>query len=111
VIYLTQKIHGRRTVIGKETPMEYTNSELKDKVLEMYPDIAAHNVSVELDFNGPKNAYILTFRRGKEMLTTHLEKKDADECMDGVKCVYLGVQVAQFVSNFEERAVFGRKVA
>ena len=31
--------------------------------------------------------------------------------MNGIKCVYLGVQVAQFIKNFEERAVFGRKVA
>jgi hypothetical protein len=31
--------------------------------------------------------------------------------MNGIKCVYLGVQVEQFIKNFEERAAFGRKVA
>jgi hypothetical protein len=49
--------------------------------------------------------------RGKEQLSTHLEKNDAEECMNGIKCVYLGVQVAQFIKNFEEREEFGRKVA
>ena len=29
-------------------------------------------------------------------------KKDADECMNNIKCVYLGVQIGQFVKNFEE---------
>ena len=89
----------------------YTMADLQAKITEMYPEIGKHNLSVSLDFNETKNAYILTFRRGKDELTTHLEKHDADECMNGIKCVYLGVQVAQFISNFEERAAFGRKAA
>ncbi len=89
--------------------MGYTNVALKEKVMEMYPEIRQHDLSVGLDFNAQKNAYIITFTRGKETLTTHLEKKDADECMNGIKCVYLGVQVAQFVKNFEEKEVFERK--
>jgi len=91
--------------------MRYTNVELKDKVMEMYPEIRKHDLSVGLDFDEKKNAYIITFKRGAELLTTHLEKKDADDCMNGIKCVYLGVQVEQFIKNFEERVVFGRKVA
>lgn len=91
--------------------MRYTNVELKDKIMEMYPEIRKHNLSVGLDFDEQKNAYIITFKRGAEALTTHLEKKDADDCMNGIKCVYLGVQVEQFIKNFEERVVFGRKVA
>jgi len=31
--------------------------------------------------------------------------------MNGIKCVYLGVQVAQFIKNFDEREVFGRQAA
>ena len=91
--------------------MAYANVELKDKILEMYPEIMQHNVTVDMAFDDKKNAYILSFKRGKEVLTTHLEKNDADECMNGIKCVYLGVQVAQFIKNFEERVVFSRKAA
>jgi hypothetical protein len=99
------------TLIGKEVLMIYTGIALKDKILEMYPEIREHNLSVGLDFDEQKNAYIITFKRDKEVLTTHLEKKDADDCMNGIKCVYLGVQVEQFIKNFEERVRFGRKVA
>jgi hypothetical protein len=91
--------------------MRYTNVALKDKIIEMYPEIRKHELSVGLDFDEQKNAYIITFKRGTEALTTHLEKKDADDCMNGIKCVYLGVQVEQFIKNFEERVAFGRKVA
>jgi hypothetical protein len=89
----------------------YTGVALQNKILEMYPEIRVHQVAVSIDFDGQKNACILTFKRGKEVLTTHLEKNDADECMNGIKCVYFGVRVAQFISNFEERAVFGRQAA
>jgi hypothetical protein len=89
----------------------YTNVALKDKILEMYPEIREHDLSMGLDFDEEKNAYVITLKRGIEELTTHLEKKDADDCMQGIKCVYLGVQVEQFIKNFEEREAFGRKVA
>jgi len=81
--------------------MGYTNVALKDKIMEMYPDITKHGISVSLDFDKEKNAYIVKFKKDKHELTTHLEKKDADDCMDGTKCVYFGVQIGQFINNFE----------
>ncbi len=91
--------------------MIFTNAALEDKIREMYPEIEDHKVSVGLNFDEQTNAYILTFKRGTETLTTHLEKQDADDCMNGIKCVSLGIQVAQFIRNFEERQVFSRKTA
>ena len=91
--------------------MTYSNVALKDKIMEMYPEIPEHKLSVGLDFDEQKKAYIITFKRGTEVLTTHLEKKDADDCMNNIKCVYLGIQVAQFIKNFDDRETFGRKVA
>ncbi len=82
--------------------MAYTDDNLKEKIREIYPEIVKHGISLGLDFNKEKNAYIVTFTKGKHELATHLEKKDADECMNGVKCVYLGVQIGQFIRNFEE---------
>lgn len=85
----------------KEEHMGYTNIGLKDKIMEMYPEIKTHGISVSLDFSEDKNAYIVRFKKDNHALTTHLEKKDADECMNGIKCVYLGVQIGQFIKNFE----------
>jgi len=83
--------------------MGYTKVALQDKILEMYPDISKNGIVVTLEFDEAKNAYIVKFRRDNKELTTHLEKKDADDCMENVKCVYLGVQVGQFIKNFEIR--------
>jgi len=83
--------------------MGYTKVALQDKILEMYPEISKNGIVVTLEFDEAKNAYIVKFRRDNKELTTHLEKKDADDCMENVKCVYLGVQVGQFIKNFEIR--------
>lgn len=82
--------------------MGYTNVALKDKIVEMYPEVERHGIAVSLDFSQEKNAYVVKFRKDHHELTTHLEKKDADECMDGIKCVYLGMQVGEFIGNFKE---------
>ncbi len=80
----------------------YSDRQLIGKILEIYPEISKHHIFFSLKFNAEKDAYILDFRKGGHELTTHLEKKDADECMANIKCVYLGVQVGQFIRNFEE---------
>lgn len=82
--------------------MFYTDVELKEKVVGIYPEITEHDLNLSADFSEEKNAWILELKKGKHRLTTHLEKKDADECMQNIKCVYLGVQIGQFVKNFEE---------
>jgi hypothetical protein len=84
--------------------MGYTKVALEEKIIEMYPEIQKHGISISLNFDEKKNAYIVKFTKDKQELTTHLEKKDADDCMNNIKCVYLGVQVQQFIKNFELRA-------
>ncbi|TAN39876.1 MAG: hypothetical protein EPN25_09840 [Nitrospirae bacterium] len=81
--------------------MGYTNVALKDKIMEMYPEVEKRGVAVSLDFSEEKNAFIVKFSKGGRELTTHLEKKDADDCMNNIKCVYLGMQIAEFIKNFE----------
>lgn len=80
--------------------MGYTQVALENRILDMYPEIQKHGISFGMTFDESKNAYIIKLAKGGKDLTTHLEKKDADDCMNNVKCVYLGVQIAQFVKNF-----------
>lgn len=82
--------------------MGYTNVALKDKVMSMYPEISKHNISVGLDFSEEKNAYVIKFRKNSHELLTYLDKSDADECMNNIKCVPLGLKIGEFVRNFEQ---------
>ncbi|NTU41732.1 MAG: hypothetical protein HGA78_01500 [Nitrospirales bacterium] len=82
--------------------MGYTQVGLEEKIMEMYPEITKNQVSLGLSFDEGKNAWIIRLKKDSHELTTHLEKKDADDCMNNIKCVYLGVQVGQFLKNFGE---------
>lgn len=82
--------------------MKYTKESLAEKLVQMYPEITEHGLNLDLEFSDEKNAWVVGLRKGEHKLTTHLEKKDADECINGIKCIYLGVQIGQFVQNFEE---------
>ena len=83
--------------------MGYTIVGLKAKILEMYPELERHGVAVNLVFDAEKDAYVLKMHKGSHELTTHLERRDADDCMNGIKCVSLGIQVEQFIGNFALR--------
>ncbi|MBI5741947.1 MAG: hypothetical protein HZA16_14680 [Nitrospirae bacterium] len=83
--------------------MGYSNVALKDKIMEMYPEIGGHGISMGIDFNRELKTYDIKLRKNSHELVTHLEKIDADECMDNIKCIYLGVKIGEFIKNFEEK--------
>jgi hypothetical protein len=81
--------------------MGYSNVALKEKILNMYPEIQDHGISVGLDFSDEKTAFVIKFRKQTSELQTFLDKADADECMNDIKCVHLGVKIGEFINNFE----------
>lgn len=83
--------------------MGYTIVGLKEKILEMYPELNQHGIAVNLVFDAEKDAYVVKMHKGSHELTTHLERRDADDCMNGVKCVTFGIQIEQFFKNFALR--------
>ena len=85
--------------------MSYTKENLAEKLREMYREINEHNLELSLDFSDEKDAWVIGLKKGVHELTTYLEKKDADECMNGIKCIYLGIQIGQFVQHFQEDEV------
>jgi hypothetical protein len=82
--------------------MGYTQVALEDKLLEIYPELEEHGVKLALSFDGEKDAWMVSLDKDGKSLDTFLNKKDADECIDGTKCVYLGVKIGEFLKNFEE---------
>jgi hypothetical protein len=81
--------------------MSIDSKALESKIREMYPEIIKHDLSLSLSFDTNTDAWIVKLSKGKHELTTHLEKKDAEGCLDGIQCIYLGVQIGQFIKNFE----------
>jgi hypothetical protein len=81
--------------------MGYEAEDLKKKLLEMYPEIREFALSVSLQFDEAKNAWVVSFKKGDHQRHAFLDKKDADSCIEGNSCVYLGMLIAQYVKDLE----------
>jgi hypothetical protein len=81
--------------------MGYTKDDLNKKLLEMYPEIKTYGLSVGLEFDEGKDAWVVTFSKGNKNRHAFLDKKDADACIDGNACIYLGVLIAQYIKDLE----------
>lgn len=81
--------------------MSYEKEGLKKKLLEMYPEITTYGLSTELEFDDHKDAWVVSFSKGKHNRHAFLDKGDADACIDGNACIYLGVLIAQYIKDLE----------
>jgi hypothetical protein len=91
----------KETSIKMPETISYTIEGLEDMIYELHPEIVQHAMNLSASFDETQNAYVLKFSRGGHELNTYLNKEDADECMGGKKCIHLGVQIAQFLDDFE----------
>ena len=81
--------------------MGYTQVALEDKLLELYPELEEHKICLNLSFDEERNAWVVRFRRNEHTRYAFLDKKDADNCMDGQECIYLGILVEQYIRDLE----------
>jgi hypothetical protein len=81
--------------------MSYTKEELKKKLLEMYPEIKTYDLSTDIEFDKGKNAWVVSFNKGNHSRHAFLDKGDADACIEGNACIYLGVLIAQYIKDLE----------
>ena len=82
--------------------MGYTKEDLKRKLLEMYPEISKYGLSTGLEFDQGKEAWVVSFSKGEHRRHAFLDKKDADSCIEGNACIYLGILIAQYIKDLEE---------
>jgi hypothetical protein len=93
-----KRIGGR---LERRFSMGYSEAELEKKLLEMYPEITKFGLSLRLEFDEAKNAWVVSFEKGDHKRHAFLDKKDADSCIEGNVCIYLGVLVAQYIKDLE----------
>lgn len=82
--------------------MSYSKEDLKKKLVDMYPEINTYGLSTELDFDKGKNAWVVSFQKGNHNRHAFLDKRDADACIEGNACIYLGILIAQYIKDLEE---------
>jgi hypothetical protein len=67
----------------------------------MYPEIQKFGLSLSLDFDNGKDAWVISFEKGNHKRHAFLDKKDADSCIEGNVCIYLGMLITQYIKDLE----------
>lgn len=81
--------------------MGYSQVALEDKILEMYPEISKNQLHTSIHFDEGRNSYVITFEKGGHKRYAFLHKTEADQCMEGIVCLYLGTLIDQYVTDLE----------
>ena len=69
--------------------------QLCNKIRDIYPDIGECGIDLNVDYDEKESSWIVNLERGDQKLKTFLEEDDAKGCIEGKKCINLGVQIAQ----------------
>ncbi|NJB68960.1 hypothetical protein GGQ74_002654 [Desulfobaculum xiamenense] len=80
--------------------MTVTAAALEAKIREMYPELDSHSLDVNVMADAATGDWLVTIDKGGTTLSTRITDADARECLEGVKCVHLGVQIGTFIKNY-----------
>jgi hypothetical protein len=73
--------------------------KLCQKIRDLYPDIGSCGINLSAEWDSDRNAWALDLKKDAHELKTYLDPDDAEGCMQGNRCVALGIQIAQLKDN------------
>ena len=79
----------------------YTKDELCHKITAIYPEIGECGIDIDVSYDDEKKAWVVDLIKDTHELKHYLDIPEADECMEGNKCVPLGLEIAQLKKNIE----------
>ncbi|MCP4342836.1 MAG: hypothetical protein GY799_29130 [Desulfobulbaceae bacterium] len=79
----------------------YTKDELCKKITDIYPEIGECGLDIDVSYDDEKKAWVVDLIKDSHELKHYLDLPEADECMEGNKCVPLGLEIAQLKKNIE----------
>lgn len=81
----------------------YNRQELCEKITEIYPEIGECGIDLDVFFDEEKKAWVVELTKDSHELKHYLDLPEADDCMEGKKCVPLGLEIAQLRKNIERK--------
>lgn len=80
--------------------MSINNSQVRNKIIDLYPEIEKFNLDIVTEFSDEKDAWIVTLVKDGETLFTRIDSEDAKRCIEGKKCAYFGNQLMGFIDAY-----------
>ena len=88
--------------VKKGNAMNQETSRVIAKIHEYHPEIERNNIKLSVSWDEAGKRYALKLSKSGETVGSYLDRKDADDCLAGKKCVNLAVQVTQLSAELED---------
>ncbi len=82
--------------------MKYSADDLKAKIREFHPEITQKGMNLNVTWDASGKRFALALSQAGQEVGAYLDKKDADECLAGKKCLNLAVQVTQLIAELTD---------
>ena len=79
----------------------YDKEQLCKKITEIYPEIGECGIDVDVNFDADRNTWVVSLEKDSHTLKHYLDLPEADSCMEGDKCIPLGLEIAQLKKNIQ----------
>jgi hypothetical protein len=76
-------------------------AELCAKIVEIYPDIGACGIDIDVDYDEEQQRWVVGLDKDNHHVKTFLESGDAELCLMGKQCVSLGIEINQLKDTVE----------
>jgi hypothetical protein len=82
--------------------MGYSLKELEQRLLEHHSDIVKQGVKLKVSLGPEREGYAVKLAKDDRQAEIFISKKDADECMEGIECYHMGIEIGNFMREFKE---------
>jgi len=71
-------------------------------IRKFHPEIERNNLDLSISYEKAEDRYLIKLSKSGETVGAYLPQQDANDCLEGKKCVKLAVQVTQLITELEE---------
>ncbi|MFW5500525.1 MULTISPECIES: hypothetical protein [unclassified Maridesulfovibrio] len=80
--------------------MRLNDSQIRQMVMDLYPEIERFNIGMSTEFNEEQDAWIITLEDGSNSLSTHMDSSYVSSCFNEHNCVYFTNQMMNVLDNY-----------
>ena len=80
--------------------MRLTDSQIRQMVMDLYPEIERLNIGMSAEFNADKDAWIITLENGPDTMSTHMDSSYVSSCFNEHNCVYFTNQIMNVIDSY-----------
>lgn len=73
----------------------FNKNEVCQKITELNPDLGTCGADIDTYYSASKKSWLIVSKKEGHAIIHYLDKKDIKNCLNGVQCFSLGLDVAE----------------